>query len=44
MIKWTVKDCLEHLKELKNPFEKIKSEKPKLSDVMASMNRGEHKV
>ena len=40
-IKWTVKDCIEHLQQLKNPFEKAATlQKPKLSDALNQMVRG----
>lgn len=42
MIKWTVKDCIEHLEQLKNPFEQtVTLQKPKLSDVISSMGNQE---
>ena len=43
-IKWTVSDAIEHLKELKNPFERTETAQgTKLSDVfnrIASENGG----
>ena len=39
-IKWTVSDALEHLKELKNPFEKTETAQgTKLSDVFNRIAR-----
>jgi len=37
MIKWTVKDFIEHVEQLKNPFEKTTAQKPKLSEAINSM-------
>jgi len=39
MIKWTVKDCIEHIQQLKNPFEKTAGvvQKPKLSEAIKAM-------
>ena len=43
-IKWTVKDCIAHLQELRNPFEKV-NQKPKLSEVINSIRgNGEKKI
>ena len=39
MLRWTVKDCIEHLQQLKNPFEKSAgiTQKPKLADILNSI-------
>jgi len=46
-VKWTVKDAIQALAELKNPFDKMgigaNANKPKLSEIISSMagNNGE---
>lgn len=39
MIKWTVQNCIDHIQQLKNPFEKTAgvTQKPKLSEAINSM-------